>query len=414
MSKRGGFPPRKLKSFFMKIKQGAHRFFLLAAFLLVLPFFPLVARAGSGQSDQVIIASDQVLDDNLMVGTGFLDIQGTVKGDVVAGAGQVVIDGLVEGDVIVAGGQINIAGEVTGDVRVAGGNITLNGKVGKNVNVFGGTVTIDKDAAIGGSVLYGAGVLTLNGKVARDIYGGAGTININGEVGRRATVFSEGNGDAATIQIGSAAKIGDGIRYAADREVVISAGAQVQGEVQRFAAQITEKKDTGLGAASVIKILIRLFSAWLVGLVFIYLFKNHLDSWTSTLQQQPWKALGWGFALLFLGPIFLIIVALSVIGIPLALMLFALWLIVIYLSNIIVGLTIGRMMFSRAGKDDGKKEKKIDWRWPMMAGVGVLVILMSIPVVGMFVSLLAILFGTGIMWMNIMAVLKHEGATAKK
>lgn len=401
----------------MKIKKRAPALFLfttLLALLLALPLFAGSVSAGSDQSDQVIIASDQVLDDNLMVGTGFLDVQGTVKGDIVAAAGQITIDGLVEGDVIAAGGQVNINGEVTGDVRVAGGNITLNGKVGKNVNIFGGTVTIDRDAAIGGSVLYGAGLLTLNGKIARDIYGGAGTINLNGEIGRRATIFSEGSGDAATILVGSAAKIGDGIRYTADRDIVISAGAQVQGEVQRFAAQITEKTATGLGAARVVKILIKLFSAWLVGLVFIYVFKNHLDSWTGNLQQQPWKALGWGFAVLFLGPIALIIISVSVIGIPLAMIIFALWLIVIYLSHIIVGLTLGRMIFSMRAKGDAKKEKQIDWRWPMIAGVGALVILMSIPVVGMLVSLLTILFGSGIIWVNIMAAIKNDGGTAKK
>ena len=398
----------------MKIKRRARTLFLFAALLLILPLFAAPAYAQSDQSDQVIIASDQVLDDNLMVGTGFLDIQGTVKGDVVAGAGQITIDGLVEGDVIAAGGQVNINGEVTGDIRVAGGNITLNGKVGKNVNVFGGTVAIDRDADIGGSVLYGAGLLTLNGKVARDIYGGAGTININGEIGRRATIFSEGSGDAATIQVGSAAKIGDGIRYAADRDIMISAGAQVQGEVRRFAAQLTEKTSAGIDAARVVKILIKLFRAWLVGLGFIYLFKNHLDSWTSGLAQQPWKALGWGFAVLFLGPIALLIVSLSVIGIPLAMIMFALWLIVIYLGHIMVGLTVGRLIFARTGKAATKKEKQIDWRWPMMVGVGLLVILMSIPIVGMVVSLFSIMFGTGILWMNIMATLKSDGGTTKK
>src|SRR5665647_342366 len=102
--------------------------FILAAILLALtPTAALAADPRSGSN--VTIDRNEVINDDLYVTGGTLNIMGTVNGDVVAAGGTVDVSGSVTGDVIAAGGTINISGQVGESVRTTGGTVTISGPV---------------------------------------------------------------------------------------------------------------------------------------------------------------------------------------------------------------------------------------------------------------------------------------------
>ena len=70
--------------------------------------------------DEVVVAADEVIDDDLYAAGETIRIEGTVRGDVIAAGQQVVISGTVEGDLMACGQAVVVTGRVGDDIRMAG------------------------------------------------------------------------------------------------------------------------------------------------------------------------------------------------------------------------------------------------------------------------------------------------------
>jgi len=128
-----------------------------------------------------------------------------------------------------------------------------------------------------------------------------------------------------------------------------------------------------------------------VGTILILTTPKQVSAAMDALRLDPWRSLGWGALLLFATPIACIIVMITVIGLPLGLIALALWGIGIYLSQIPVALTLGRLIL--------KREEASLSRGPMIGylalGLFILYLLNWIPVLGFFIGLMTVLFGMG-------------------
>ncbi len=94
-------------------------------------------------------------DAKVSVGSGVtVDEDEVVTEDVVAVGGPLEIHGEVRGDAVAIGGPAEIDGRVTGEVVVIGGSVTLgpNADIGRDVTSVGGKVERDVAAKVGGKV----------------------------------------------------------------------------------------------------------------------------------------------------------------------------------------------------------------------------------------------------------------------
>ncbi|MEW6685348.1 MAG: polymer-forming cytoskeletal protein [Candidatus Edwardsbacteria bacterium] len=102
----------------------------------------------------------------------------TIEEDVVTTGGSITVDGLVDGDVAAIGGNVNIKGRVTGDVAAIGGNAEVSGIVEGDAAAIGGEAeisgTVEGDlAVIGGKMILDStavikgDVATLGGELER-------------------------------------------------------------------------------------------------------------------------------------------------------------------------------------------------------------------------------------------------------
>jgi cytoskeletal protein CcmA (bactofilin family) len=116
---------------------------------------------GEGQTVSGDIATDKAVTVNGMlqgdiasVGGGSVTVKGGVAGDIVAIGGPVSVAGRVEGDLLNVGGPIVISGVVTGDVVSIGGSVELAGagQVDGNVSTLGGSVVKSEKAVHKGKV----------------------------------------------------------------------------------------------------------------------------------------------------------------------------------------------------------------------------------------------------------------------
>ncbi len=80
------------------------------------------------QGNEVTIAEDEVIDDDLYVFAQKVTVNGTIKGDLIVFAQQININGSVDGDLIAAAQQVLVNGKVSDDARIAGQVLTLQGE----------------------------------------------------------------------------------------------------------------------------------------------------------------------------------------------------------------------------------------------------------------------------------------------
>lgn len=108
------------------------------------------------------ISIDTAIADDVIAGGDTVIINAPVDSVIVAG-GTVSINAPVKGDVIVAGGQVDVNSDVGGKVVVIGGNVRIDGNIGTNLVAAGGQVnilpgnTVHRDALIAGGQVVNAG-----------------------------------------------------------------------------------------------------------------------------------------------------------------------------------------------------------------------------------------------------------------
>ncbi len=321
-------------------------------------------------------------------------IEGTINGDAYVAGGFVEVDGTINGDLLVAGGMVTVGGTVSDDIRAVGGTLQFNGKVGKNVSAAGGSVTIAKSAAINGSVLAACGNLEVVGTISRGAKIAAGDAGVSGTI--------KGNVDFAGGRFTAlpGAKIGGNIeaRVREKEHVEITEGT-VLGTVKILTAERGQiRRILGYHAWRFWSKILWACSLLLTGLALIFVFPKQLIGIGSTIGHRPGTTLLWGIGGLILIPISFGVLFITIIGIPLGLLLLAIFLWLCYLSQLSLGVLVGHRLLGT--------EKKKGWNlfWGFAVGVLIVQALTFIPYVRFLVVVAGLVFGIG----AILLVLKSE------
>jgi hypothetical protein len=126
-------------------------------------------------------------------------------------------------------------------------------------------------------------------------------------------------------------------------------------------------------------------SALVVGLVMLRLFPNYAAHTAQMLSKRPWASLGVGFAALILTPVAAIFLAVTVLGLPLAGIVFLGYLLFLYFAKIHVAYWIAHLVNGR---------KAVVGLKYVLALLGMYVVF-CIPIVGGFMQLFVTVFGLG-------------------
>jgi hypothetical protein len=319
--------------------------------------------------DTVTVPADEAWTGDLYLLGGRVTVAGVVDGDLTVLGGQVDVTGTVSGDVLVAGGNVSIAGDVRGDARLAGGQINVSGTVAEDVAASGGQVTVPAGGEIGGDFIVAGGQVTMAGSVGGSVEGSAGDYASGGTVG------------------GS--------------EHMVVAPRRALPAVAR------EPLLDGLRQFVVV---------FLVGALLLWLLPRTMAGAGRVLRERPWRALGGG-ALAFVGYIaFLVaaiiamillailfgllqvgsLVAIELIGglLAIGVVTFLFVLVVAFAADALVGLTVARWAAARMATGENAESR---WRelGLLAAGAAAVVLVTSIPVIGVWLKLAVILFGLG-------------------
>lgn len=352
-------------------------FTIFVTAFLIFSVTTVSAKVITDKTGTVTVAKTEVVNDDLFIGAQNAVIDGVVNGDVFVGAQTVKVTGIVNGNLHVAANTIDLSGTVKGNVYAVGQSILVIGsKIGGSLIVGGATANVDKDSAIGGAVLAGVGNLTIDSQVKRSVYAGTGNLTI-----------------------GSDAKIGKDLYYASGKnQANIATGAKITGSTYKTETK-TASSSANMAAVkkqlpAIMNIftfgasLISFLSALVVGFIFIKMFGKHFTNAINFASNSFWKSFGVGFLIAVAFVPALIILILTVIGIPIAGLAILVFLIFSYFAKIVVGAALGAWI-----------SKKFNWKMPtygaFVLGLFLIYVLKMIPVVGFLTGLVVFWVGVG-------------------
>ncbi len=330
----------------------------------------------------------------------------TVNDDVYAAVSEAAVDGVVTGDVFFACRKYSISGNILGDLNTGSQYATVRGDVGGSARVFAQTIIID--AIIGRNLIsFGQDIdLSETSRVGKDATIMGGRVSLSGEIDGNAEVHCDelfisgvikGNLkiEAQKISILPPAQITGNIYYKSKNEINISDGVTVGGEVNWTEVTPEEEKEEGGGINVGFRVV--LFLASLVtGLLLIGLVNRHTRTAAAQINFKPLVSLGVGFVGFCAIPIAIIVLLITLIGIPAAIILLFAYTIFFYIAKIYVSIALGRTILRAVRKDADPKQG-----WSLLLGLVILAILFMIPVLGTVIYVLVLFWGYGAILLGI-------------
>lgn len=349
--------------------------------VMVLGITGIASAQAVKSGDSVTVSNSETIDSMLFAAGNSISINGEINGDVYCAGQNVTINGTVRGDVFCAGQNVRIAGTVEGSVRVAGQNVTLDGSVAGSATVAAQSLTTESNSRVERDLLGGTQTATLNGVLGRDLALGANSLQLNNQVGRNI------KGSISNLSLSNTARVGGSIDFTSDNNPHIPEGAQVAGGVNR--KDVPDKKQQPRYAPfafTFMTILYIFVALLLVIMALALLIPQVLHDASTRFLRQPGKVIGIGFLAGLIVPVLIVLLLVSLVGIPLALLIFLLWCVIAFLSGPYAGYTLGRLLLR-----DSKSPLLI-----ALAGGSVLLLLYFVPLIGFIAMIAAHIIGTGI------------------
>jgi hypothetical protein len=280
--------------------------------------------------------------------------------------------------------QAALAQGPQGDKLVLGGSYTLHaGEIlNGNLVVLGGTVDLQQDSTLSGNVLLAGGSLQVSGRVTGNILATGGSVNLASS----ALVSGDISTLGATLNRAPGAQVFGNINngFSGPGEIVVPGTVQVPGSLLH--SEVNFIVQTFL-------FFLRAF-LWAALAVLVVLFlPRQVEQVSHAAVAQPVISAGLGVLTAVILPIVLLLVAITIIGIPVSL-LGVLALVVSWAYGIVVlGLEVGKRLAQML---------KVDLAVPVVAGAGtfILVLVMNgvkvaIPCVGWIFAALVGCLGLG-------------------
>lgn len=266
-----------------------------------------------------------------------IDVKGTISKDTYIAGNIITIDASLQRDVIIAGADVKISGNIGRNVSVYASSVTLeNAQISGSVKIYATQVSVDKQTVINGDLSY-----------PKDAEGDINKDSINGKIIKTDEIQTDDDNFITTI-------------------------------VGKFWSFMS---------------LILIFAV--LSLLMPKVFTNIQEKYEKLDFNKGIELFTEGLIFLILIPVISCVLILISIGIPLALILLALYFIIIYLSKIFMAYLIGYKLWQKFFDND------INMLVIGILGLAVLFILSLIPGVSMLVNIITLIMGIGIIYDNL-------------
>jgi hypothetical protein len=393
----------------------------LSLILIVALMFPAPAYA-QGITVEDTVKEGEVVDHNMVLSGPVVSMDGKIEGDLLAVGDQIKINGEVDGNLIVIGNQVLLNGPVSGSVYIGAATLAIGpeASVGRDVSFIGAMFETSETSTVGRDL----NILTLDSKMAgdtgRDVNALVGPLRL----GLVIYDFIKDQGwlpqstgldvlDPAGVSAGQSAA-GSGLMLQSIRPLVLIAAPASEWGQQP--PQQSGGIDTEAWQTWGIALLRNIAALLIVGLLAIWLLPAQLTFSSELPRSRPWRSLLTGFLVLLLGWFVALLALLLVIGLAFFLFWISLpnlgflvgslgvmavslagivyWFSIAFFSKVIIAFLLGRSLFAKS-----------TWKYaqgrvvPLLAGVVLFALIVSIPYLGWVVSVISTMFGLGALWL---------------
>lgn len=373
----------------------------------------------------------------------------TVENDIVLAGTSVNLDGTVDGDAVAVGASVEINGEVNGSLIAIGQNVVINGVVGGTTYIAAVTLELGPDADLGSNIYYiGASLNSEEGSsIARDLVLLSMGVQLSGEIGRNTVgiigpwemfklvmetlgrpVFEPqsglGSSGTSSRSQSEAIKFAGFLPQVGLINVSSPGGTRLEGVHQLAGeADLQNQTDTSAQSEQVLAWLSWIGEEFVTLLVFgllgIWLFSAFIKRSAQKIEAKPLKSLGFGLLGLVLsvalvGVAILVGALILVLGIGLGVLslwdlAWAVWgvgftglglvfwlglIFVSYGTKVIAAFMVGALIFERLAPKANRYKIL-----PLLLGLVLYVLLVSIPYIGWVIAVLVNAFGLGAAWL---------------
>lgn len=348
----------------------------------------------------IVIPAGTTLDDSLLAFGQTVQVDGIIDGDLIAFARRVVINGTVRGDIILFAQSSEIAGKVEGSAHVFNQTLSLGGEVSRSMQAFGQTIDLTSTGRVGGELIAMGSETMLSGQVGRGALAAGGTVVVRGDIARNLRTLAQ------RVEIAQPARIGGNLSAQVDDPdgLHIDPGATIQGSTESRVAPAARSRY--LTRSFYLGQLISLAMAFITGMLFAFVAPTLFGSRVTDAASIA-KTAGIGFLLLIAAPVAAILIALTVVGIPLTVMAIATWLTGLYLAKILVAALIGYFVIPATVTRRGQ------FAASLLVGLGLVFVVINLPVVGGWIHFAIILLGLGLAGTQAYATWKQTVVTAE-
>ncbi len=357
--------------------------------ILVAILIPVISlKAAADKNGLVFVATDEVITGNLIAAGENVLIDGTISGDLITASQSLIVNGRVEGDIIAIAQNIDIKGEVGGNIRVVGNNVDISSVVTRNLNVFGSNIMISENARVGWDAILGGSTVITKGNINGflDIY--AQNASLDSKIGKNARINIYNESQNPSLSVSKNTTINGDLDYTANVSASIDNQAVISGQTNFHKSE--NKKNSNTWPNWVWGRLFAFLSTILIGLVLVFILPKNSTAIINKIRSHPGKSVLIGAIITLATPLLLLLLMVTIIGLPLALILFLTVLAGVLLSTAVSSLLLGSLIVQNV-----LKKNLTSLFWPLVLGVAIITLLSSLPYLGWLISLAAIWFGLG-------------------
>ncbi|MCB0633830.1 MAG: polymer-forming cytoskeletal protein [Lewinella sp.] len=380
------------------------RTFLLFIAILAFGHFSLQATTIKGEQNVQI---NTPLEEDLYVGANSLEINAPVGGDVIAAVRYCHIRDTLREDAMLMAQEIDLAAPVMDDARLFGGTITIRADVFGDLMLAGGTITIEPGVVIHGNLYVGSGTLHMNGRVLGESKLAGGEVTVTGTLDGATVIRGENvtvNGTFnSPLQLTSQAlTLQDQAKFFADIQYwnekgAIDFGTALQGNSRAVLDEALRGQphennwQRTLGVGTAFTFIVRVLSAALLLFLLVWAFPDFFQRLGAHVQDNYSKSLGYGLIYILGMPLVIILLFVTIIGIPLGLFSIAAYGFSLGWAHILAALLVAYWWQARRGEH--WQNSKI-----VLVAVGVFVglkLISWIPILGWLIALLVAAMAIG-------------------
>ena len=311
----------------------------------------------------------------------------TVNHSMFTAGDDVSTNNMVKGIDFTAGNNLNISGSSEYGM-FAGNSIKFKGMVTRDLFIAGNDIVIDSSANIARDLYVAGNSITISADIKGNVFLAAREVSIDSkEIDGDVTLTGNKLTISDNTKINGTLKYNDNIEYS-------NTNASIK-EVKTYHVEDNNKDEI----PSISSILLGIVTSFLVALAIYLLLPASYKVLDEANKDKVLKTFGNGFLFLIAVPVISIVLMISIVCMPLAIITLILYGIIIYLSSIISSVYFGRLI--------GNKVLKLNNVYlQILIGIVITKLVKLIPVIGGLYSFVIIVLGVGLVYNMLMKL--HE------